>query len=53
MAAKDENPNEYDDGDFLRASNKLFEAVADLWEAGASENDIMGELDNALENAKQ
>jgi hypothetical protein len=43
-----ENPNEYDDAAYMRASNDLFEAVMGLWAAGASEDEISGLFDNAM-----
>jgi hypothetical protein len=48
-----ENPNEYNEDQFLKASMELIDVVADLWEAGASEEDIKGEFENALRNALQ
>lgn len=48
-----DNPHEYDDEQFVNASNDLDEAVGSLWEAGASEDDIKGAFENALQNARQ
>lgn len=43
-----ENPNEYDDEAYTEASNAFFEAVQALWEAGAEEDDIRRQFENAL-----
>lgn len=45
------NPNEYDDDAYTKASNELFEAVANLWNAGASQNDIESDFAAAMDNA--
>lgn len=47
-----ENPNAYDDEAFLTASSKLQDAVSDLWEAGASEDDILEDCRNAIREAQ-
>lgn len=44
------NPNEYNEDQFLEGSMRLIDVVADLWEAGASEDDIRAETENAIEN---
>jgi hypothetical protein len=46
-----ENENEYDDGAYTRATNDLANAVANLWNAGASLDNLESELEMALENA--
>lgn len=42
------NPNEYDDAAFLEASNEFQSSpqLEALWEAGASAEDIISELNN-------
>lgn len=45
-----ENPNEYDDDAFTRWANELDEAVAGLWEAGASATEIADLTTNAIGN---
>jgi len=47
-----ENPNEYNDEAYTSASNDLFSAISGLWEAGADEQDIQSQFDQALENAQ-
>lgn len=46
-----ENPNEYDDESFTNASNGLVGYVSELWEAGASIDDIQNVIKDALEGA--
>jgi hypothetical protein len=48
-----DNPNEYDDERYTSGSNDLIEAVGTLWEAGASEDEIRREFEQALESAKE
>jgi hypothetical protein len=45
------NPNEYDDAAYTKAVNDLNEAVGALWEAGASEENMDDEINNAVQNA--
>lgn len=45
-----ENPNEYDDEQYIRYANELQDAVWGLWEAGASKDDIHSEFKNAIAN---
>ena len=45
-----ENPNEYDDEQFLRYSTELFDAVMALWDAGATVENIEAEFKNAIDN---
>lgn len=46
-----QNKNEYKDELFAQGSNELQTAIDTLWEAGASMDNIEGEIANALENA--
>lgn len=46
-----ENPNEYDDGAYTSARMELDGAVYDLWQAGATEDDIKEAFENAIDNA--
>lgn len=48
-----ENPNEFNDDAYMKATEALQAAVADLWEAGATRDDIRGEFDNALKNVEE
>ena len=48
-----ENPNEYNDEEYNRGVEALQEAVADLWNAGASEDNIMDEVANAVKLAQE
>lgn len=43
------NPNEYDDAAYMAGHEALFLAVADLWMAGASEDDIQNIFRRAME----
>lgn len=43
-----DNPNEYDDEAFTQSSNDLIEATYGMWEAGASEEDILNAVKDAL-----
>ena len=43
-----ENPNEYDDELFTQSSNDVIEGVLGMWEAGASEEDILACVKDAL-----
>ncbi len=45
-----QNPNEYDDELFLAAAGQLDQAVHEMWDAGASVDDIRAAVDNAIEN---
>ena len=49
------NPNEYNEDAFNEASNEFqgnaSEMLAQLWEAGASSEDIAAEINDALANA--
>lgn len=47
------NPNEYNDDKFREASLKLQDAVVELWGAGAEEEDIRGECEHAIGNARR
>jgi hypothetical protein len=44
------NPHEYDDDAYVDAVDDLQDAVFALWEAGAGEDDIKNEFENALRN---
>lgn len=44
-----ENPNAYDDQQYLKASSDIPELVEALWEAGASLEDIERELQSAVQ----
>lgn len=48
--AKLVNPNVYNEEAFLGASAQLDDAVLAMWEAGASEDDIVEEVKNAIKN---
>lgn len=46
------NPNEYNDEAFLQADMALHDAIASMWEAGASEDNIMDSVKNAIQNVE-
>lgn len=46
-----DNPNEYDDDAFTRASVEANSAIEALFEAGASGENIADVIENALKNA--
>lgn len=46
------NPNEYDEDRYNQASGELNSGVEELWEAGATEDDIRAQFDSALKSAK-
>jgi hypothetical protein len=46
------NPNEYDEDRCLVAEQRLNEAIHEMWEAGAEEEDIRREFDEGLASAK-
>lgn len=47
------NHNPYNDVAYTAASIKLSRAISDLWEAGASQEDLETELDSAIDNATE
>lgn len=47
------NLNSYSDVACTAASIKLSQAISDLWEAGASQEDLERELDSAIDNATE
>ena len=44
------NPNRYDEELFLEASNAIDQAVSEMWDSGASPQDIRDAVDNAINN---
>lgn len=45
------NPNEYDDDRYAKSSVEVIDAVTEMWEAGASSDDIAHEVARGLEQA--
>lgn len=46
------NPNIYDDEAYTKAVLELQNAIGNLWAAGASEENMDDEINNAVENAR-
>ena len=47
------NPHEYDDDEYLRLTTETLPGIIqDLWEAGATAENIRDEVDNALGNVE-
>jgi hypothetical protein len=44
------NRNEYDDAAYTEAALRLIDGVAELWDAGATEEHVAGEITMALDN---
>lgn len=47
-----ENPHAYDEDRYVAASNRFAEAVAELWESGASEDDLNQQFADSLASAQ-
>lgn len=48
-----QNPNEYDEELFLEANNAIDQAVSEMWDSGASPQDIRDAVNNAINNCDE
>lgn len=46
------NPFDYDDDEYTQATIELQHAISRMWAAGATEENIANEVENAIENAQ-
>lgn len=44
-----DNPNTYDERNYLRAEQNLDDSVREMWEAGASKDDIRKSFEDLIE----